>query len=498
MRVRSQVRTALLASLLVAAIAGVEAPAGASPAWNIVASPNPKGSDNAGLNGLACPSETFCMAVGSAIAPGQNNPTTLTERWDGARWSLVASPSGGQNAGLTGVSCTNATNCTAVGSYSNGKAPHLSPLRTLIEHWNGRSWSIVASPNPAGPDPAGTDNYLSGVACPSTTFCVAVGNGNAAALIEQWDGRSWSIVASPNHNLGDYNLFGVSCTSASFCMAVGTSVRIWNGSRWSIANGATDADLSGVSCTSARDCIAVGNTPQSTLFQLPTSGLLEHWNGSRWSSVTLDDWELGGVSCTSASNCYAVGSTDPGTLVERWDGASWSLVASPNPDHADSTDLSGVSCASATRCFAVGGNFANIGRTRNGIGTTLIERGPAASSGPRPNQPIVGMGAGPLGGGYWLVASDGGIFTFGDAHFYGSAGTMASSTPIVGMTGTTPFGRATHWLVAADGTVFGFGNAQLVGVPGALGLQYPIIGIVRPQSGRHYLLAASDGETFGF
>jgi hypothetical protein len=48
-------------------------------------------------------------------------------------------------------------------------------------------------------------------------------------------------------------------------------------------------------------------------------------------------------------------------------------------------------------------------------------------------KPIVGMAATPDGGGYWLVASDGGIFSFGDADFYGSTGAMALAKPIVGM-----------------------------------------------------------------
>ncbi|HEX2698865.1 MAG TPA: hypothetical protein VHM89_01510 [Acidimicrobiales bacterium] len=63
--------------------------------------------------------------------------------------------------------------------------------------------------------------------------------------------------------------------------------------------------------------------------------------------------------------------------------------------------------------------------------------------------------------GYWLVAADGGVFSFGDAPFLGSTGAMALNRPVVGMAGT-PSGRG-YWLVAADGGVFSFGDAPFLG-----------------------------------
>jgi hypothetical protein len=75
--------------------------------------------------------------------------------------------------------------------------------------------------------------------------------------------------------------------------------------------------------------------------------------------------------------------------------------------------------------------------------------------------PIVGMAATPDGGGYWLVAADGGVFTFGDASFEGSLGSIALNAPIVGMA-PTPNGHG-YWLVAADGGIFTFGDAPFEG-----------------------------------
>jgi len=76
------------------------------------------------------------------------------------------------------------------------------------------------------------------------------------------------------------------------------------------------------------------------------------------------------------------------------------------------------------------------------------------------NAPIVGMAATPDGGGYWLVASDGGIFAFGHAVFHGSTGGMHLNAPIVGMAATPDGGG--YWLAARDGGVFNFGDAKFV------------------------------------
>jgi hypothetical protein len=77
------------------------------------------------------------------------------------------------------------------------------------------------------------------------------------------------------------------------------------------------------------------------------------------------------------------------------------------------------------------------------------------------NQPVVGMAATPDGGGYWMVAADGGIFAFGDAGFYGSTGNIVLNQPVVGMTpGVQGQG---YWMVAADGGIFAFGDAPFYG-----------------------------------
>jgi hypothetical protein len=85
------------------------------------------------------------------------------------------------------------------------------------------------------------------------------------------------------------------------------------------------------------------------------------------------------------------------------------------------------------------------------------------------------MAATPDGKGYWLVASDGGVFAFGDATFYGSTGGLVLNQPIVGMH-RTPDGRG-YWLVASDGGVFAFGDATFYGSAGGTATGQPVVGI---------------------
>jgi hypothetical protein len=112
------------------------------------------------------------------------------------------------------------------------------------------------------------------------------------------------------------------------------------------------------------------------------------------------------------------------------------------------------------------------------------------------NKPIVGMATSPDGGGYWLAASDGGIFSYGDARFYGSTGGMHLNRPIVGIAATAD-GNG-YWLVASDGGIFSFGDAQFYGSTGGIHLNQPIVGMAATPDGGGYWLVASDGGIFSF
>ncbi len=112
------------------------------------------------------------------------------------------------------------------------------------------------------------------------------------------------------------------------------------------------------------------------------------------------------------------------------------------------------------------------------------------------NAPVVAIAATPSGKGYWLAASDGGLFSFGDAGFYGSMGGKTLNAPIVGMA-SSPSG-AGYWLVASDGGLFAFGDAGFHGSMGGQHLNAPVVGMSATPNGQGYWLVAADGGMFAF
>ena len=121
----------------------------------------------------------------------------------------------------------------------------------------------------------------------------------------------------------------------------------------------------------------------------------------------------------------------------------------------------------------------------------------AGSMGGTPlNAPVVGMAPTPSSTGYWLAASDGGVFSFGDATFFGSMGGQRLNAPIVGMA-ASPTGNG-YWLVAADGGVFSFGDATFLGSMGGTRLNAPVVGMAATPTGNGYWLVAADGGVFNF
>ena len=111
-------------------------------------------------------------------------------------------------------------------------------------------------------------------------------------------------------------------------------------------------------------------------------------------------------------------------------------------------------------------------------------------------KPVVGMSPTSDAGGYWLVASDGGVFSYGDARFHGSTGGVRLVQPIVGMA-TTPDGGG-YWMVASDGGIFAFGDAPFHGSTGGVRLVKPIEAMVATPDGHGYWMVASDGGIFAF
>lgn len=353
-------------------------------AWTIQATPNPAGGLYNSLEAISCPSPTSCMAVGTANDPVGGTSTTLAESWNGTIWSIVPTPNvaGSSDNNLGGVSCASATACIAVGSStpSGGGGNTV----TLAEAWNGTTWTILSTPNPAG----SLFTQLAAVSCSSSTMCTAVGSfdSNTSGLLtlaERWNGTTWSIqtTVNPSGSISS-SLAGVACPASNYCTAVGTRgnstgsvtsplAERWNGTSWAVQSiprpaGSTNSALVGVACASPVGCIAVGQfSPNAAAFPGSSNTLAEGWNGTAWSiqpssnPVGASISTLQGVSCTSSSACIAVGQAETKahgiqTLVETWDGSLWTVQPTPLPTGALFSSLSAVSCTSTTACTAVG------------------------------------------------------------------------------------------------------------------------------------------------
>jgi hypothetical protein len=388
-------------------------------AWHVQPTPD-KGSTDNELSGVSCTGASACNAVGSASG------STLAERWSGAKWVVQETPMSAVGSALSGISCNSATACQAAGDNGEGGSleellsgsewsirttPHgsddsddvsctssnactavgsyypLGPLdeegsTILAERWNGTTWSAQRVPSPVGT----TTAIFAAVSCTAVSSCTAAGSYTsttgvgALTLVEHWNGTKWSIQETPNASGARNDGFeGLSCSTKDACTAVGTDeaglssttfVERWNGIQWSIQESpnpteSSNAQLYEVSCASSISCVAVGHYYTSTA-ALP---LVERWNGAAWSIETVplpsggESGALFGVSCSATSACTAVGEYTPfefasRTLAERWNGTTW--AAQPTPSEGiQGNSLASVSCRTLNACSAVGSSSAS-------------------------------------------------------------------------------------------------------------------------------------------
>ncbi|MDQ3930362.1 MAG: hypothetical protein M3328_14615 [Chloroflexota bacterium] len=312
--------------------------------------------------------------VGGTSTPTAEATPTATPNCS-PRFTVVSSPNGSDATYnyLYGVSALAPDDLWAVGTSGGGSGFF---GRTLVQHWDGTQWSIVPSPNPFETG----SSVLKGVSAIAPGDVWAVGYTDFASgtvlLILHWDGTQWSIV--PGGNIGENNtsaLYGVTALSSNDVWAVGyywnsivdssALIQHWNGTQWSVVAGPSVQPyrgvLTAVSATASNDIWAVGYQTDSNKGRRT---LIEHWNGSAWSTVSSSNPStynnvLLGVAAIAANDVWAVGAysingTSMGaTLVEHWDGTQWHLVASPNPGYYNNA-LVGISALSPDDIWAVG------------------------------------------------------------------------------------------------------------------------------------------------
>lgn len=347
--------------------------------WTVQPTPDPMGATTTVLFAVSCTKADTCTAVGEALIGKVYSP--VAERWDGARWSLQATPGLGGDSALFGVSCATADSCTAVGSYASSGSD-----LPLAEAWNGTTWAPQAVPNPAG----SATSPLLAVSCTTPGTCTAVGSSTSRAgrttLAEAWNGTAWSIQTTPDPPSAnpDAELTGVSCTAPDMCSVVGAYVNnashnaplaeTWNGSTWSIqaTPSLSPFDLpSSVSCAAASFCVSAGFLSYVPSVVEPSSTLLpltEVWNGTTWALQAtprrpgVNFASFTSVSCPAAKACTAVGQQQyyrasrfvVAPIAETWDGRRWALQPIPANTSIFANFAYSVSCASARVCVAVG------------------------------------------------------------------------------------------------------------------------------------------------
>jgi hypothetical protein len=295
----------------------------------------------------------------------------LVEHFNGKRWSLVPTPalsSGGINGPggqFFGVAGTASNDVWAVGFKIGPDNPDFG--EQLIEHWDGTAWSEVTSPLVEG-------DSLRAVAAISANDVWAVGDrseqGFENALIEHWDGTAWSIVRDSSISGVGANtstLLSVSADATNDVWAVGTETLLhFNGTTWSeVPSPILHADS--VTALSPTNAWAVGTVTVFADHKQHTKPAIEHWDGTSWSIVSspnpnsapTKDTALNGIAAVSADDIWAVGGGDfdttgsSATLIEHWDGTTWTIVSSPDPGTA-SNALAAVTALSDGTVVAVG------------------------------------------------------------------------------------------------------------------------------------------------
>lgn len=335
--------TCLLCWPLAHAVQAAGTTATACKGWHLVSSPSVE--SEATLRSIAAVSSTDIWAVGYQPVQGSSSQPLVLHR-DGSAWSLVSVPSPSSfPTGLYGVAAISSHDVWTVGFYVDEKTRN---TLTLTEHWDGTKWSIVPSPNPSTMANNAIEDSLYSVYALASNNVWAVGSfdGLYEPLVEHWNGTKWSVIHSPNPAPYDGNsaFQGTGGSAANDLWAVGEQnnghydvslIEHWNGTKWKvIPNPGTGLPsfngLYSVSATSSTDAWAVGYQEGTT----ENNTLIEHWNGQKWRivaspKVTLGPGTLYSVVALSTTDAWAVGSvSDNGAplLIEHWNGTRWTLA----------------------------------------------------------------------------------------------------------------------------------------------------------------------------
>jgi hypothetical protein len=392
----------------VAVAAGAMTPAAAAPVGPLTAVAMGQAVTPADqFLGVSCPADRFCMGVGWYIpADGVKRP--LAETWDGSAWHITFPlvPSPAPASVLQTVSCVSRTSCLAVGDTTTSGDHGIIFGKLFAETWNGSTWRMVPIADP-------TRATLAKMSCASARSCFAVGYRIPVtgplyrAISEHWNGKQWSYVR-PRRPQRLSQLLGVSCPGPRNCWAAGWTgphqsvsqralIEHWNGTRWStrpLPGTPRNSELRSVACPARARCTAVGVAVGFNRQRM----LVEDLRGGRWHASVLShravnpgNLGLDDVSCRAPRVCSAVTRYISAGGLLTWAIASRGRTGGFRfqilPATAAFDDPRDLSC-SAHGCTLVGGKGSNDGQgDQFDIGTTLAWRGTGTSFAPQTTPP---------------------------------------------------------------------------------------------------------------
>src|SRR6516225_3734510 len=334
---------------------------------SLVVVPNPPdaGESLVGVAAVAA-NDIWGVASNEFIDPttGAIDTQPLAEHFNGTSWSVVSTPlvaSGGPippTAKFYGVAAAASNDVWAVGFRFGPNNPDNG--ESLIENWNGSSWSVVPSPTSTV-----ENTSLKAVAAISPSNVWAVGGNAGNVLVEHFDGKNWSVVHSPVFGSGEATAISADSANDIWVLDGGTFLH-FDGTKWSSVASAigNPTENTSVTALSPTNVWAVGTVVAGrTGGRHPTTiakAAIEHWDGTSWSIVASPNpnpggsSSLDGIAAISANDIWAVGGIGlPKTLTEHWDGTSWSIIPSPSPA-ANQNQLFAVTALSDGTVAAVG------------------------------------------------------------------------------------------------------------------------------------------------
>jgi len=285
------------------------------------------------LNGISGRIQSDIWAVGSS---GEPQPQSLTMHWNGSAWTVVPSPNLDFGVRLQGVQDISRNDVWAVGWA--GSASSFDD-RNVAMHWDGTQWTIVPTPQPGGDQ---IDRLFAvDAAGPGDVWAVGLYSPNPVAedhsLILHWNGSSWSLVP---HDCDTYGgLTGLTGVSKNDVWAVGDSETChYDGTSWTevpspqprLEYNEIAYPLEDVSGLAANNVWTVGARVVDDGFTIHWQAIAEHWNGTQWSiDYAVPAQVLYGVEALGPNNVWAVGTDSYGPIILRYDGSSWSEIATP-------------------------------------------------------------------------------------------------------------------------------------------------------------------------